>query len=271
LLVALTLAAIVLATATGSLLRQQRTASALSASVAGESQAQAATLALSSGLAGLAPASGDLAQGEARDSSLQLRAVILTGFACADASGQVAVGGASVEDSTSASLSPAHVGDSLWWYAGAPAVWKARLVTHVASSAHCANTGAHSAELLSIGGSDTIPRAAPIRVTRQTRYVVYRGGDGTWQLGVREWSDAAARFASVEPVAGPFLRRTASGSRTGFRYFDAGGLELPPDAGIDVARVARIRVTVLRANFAVAAGRVQSDSVDVAVQGALAP
>jgi hypothetical protein len=146
----------------------------------------------------------------------------------------------------------------------------ARRVTNVGTSAHCANSGAQRAGLLSVAGNDTVPRAAPVRVTRQTRYLVYRAGDGTWQIGMREWSDVLGRFGSSEPVAGPFLR-LAAGARTGFRYFDSDGAALTPDAGIDVARVARIRVTVLRSHGFPGASRVEQDSVDIAVQGAHAP
>jgi hypothetical protein len=276
LLVALALTAIVLGAASASVLRQQRTSAAVTGAVASESQAQAATMILSSGLTGLAPSAGDLSAGGARDSSLQLRAAILTGFACGDAVGQATVGGAGQGDPLgSAALSSSRIGDSIWWYPGKGAGWIGRSVAQVAGGAYCASTGTGGAARVGFVGADTVPRGAPVRITRQTRYVVYRAGDGSWQVGLREWNEGAQQFSAPEPLAGPFQRRLPSGERTGFRYFDAGGQELTAGAELDVGRIARLRITVLGAARNGASGAsgdgIRRDSLDVAVQGAPAP
>jgi hypothetical protein len=276
LLVALALTAIVLGAASASVLRQQRISSTLTGTVASESQAQAAAMILSSGLAGLAPSAGDLSPGGARDSSLQLRAAILTGFACDDAAGRAIIGAAGRGDTAgAAALSLPRTGDSIWWYLGKGAAWIGRSVAQVASGAYCASTATGGAARVAFVGADTVPRGAPVRITRQTRYVVYRAGDGSWQVGLREWNEGAQQFSAPEPLAGPFQRRLPSGERTGFRYFDAGGQELTAGAELDVGRIARLRITVLGAARNGASGAsgdgIRRDSLDVAVQGAPAP
>jgi hypothetical protein len=97
-----------------------------------------------------------------------------------------------------------------------------------------------------LSGSEVVPALAPLRITRQTRVALYRASDGTWQLGYREWNDAAASFAAPQPVAGPFARSAADGAFTGFRYFDATDIELHPDIDTSArSRIARIRFTAL--------------------------
>jgi hypothetical protein len=118
---------------------------------------------------------------------------------------------------------------------------------------------------------DTLPRGAPLRATRIARYSFYRAGDGTWQLGISEWSDVLHAFAPPQPIAGPFARATSDGVRTGFRYYDAAGAELhDAGQGIDVGRVARIRVTLVAPERAGAAPArtFRRDSVDVALERA---
>jgi hypothetical protein len=126
---------------------------------------------------------------------------------------------------------------------------------------------------LVIAQADTIVAGAPLRVTRETRYAVYRAGDGTWQLGFREWGGAPPGFAAPQPVAGPLVFRSAS-RRSGFRYFDSAGVELVPSATpMDVSRLARIRLTMQT----IAADRdrmrdsIRADSIDVAVRRATSP
>ena len=53
----------------------------------------------------------------------------------------------------------------------------------------------------------TLGAGAPVRVTRRRRYVLYRAGDGSWQLGQRTW---AAGVGSLQPVAGPLNSATAT-------------------------------------------------------------
>ena len=274
LLVALVLAAIVLGSATTSVLRQQLAHARIIAVSASDAQLRAFTLVSSGQLAHLDAAAGDLVAGEAADTALQFRAAVAIALSCAadigaatfvpDVEGAVALGG-------SASLPRA--GDSLWWLGDSS--WKSGKIADVAAvTATCTDPVAATGASLRVVlvSADTIPSGAPLRVTRQTRFGVYRAGDGTWQLGFREWSETTQRFAAPQPIAGPLL--PASGARrSGFRYFDDGGAELSPAYVLDVTRVARIRIT---AHSLVAVRErnqdsVRTDSIDVALRHAQGP
>ena len=136
-------------------------------------------------------------------------------------------------------------------------------------TATCATDGggAQSVLRLAFATPDTVPRAAPVRITRQARYSFYHAGDGTWQLGLAEWSEVLHAFAPPQPVAGPFVVGASGGVRSGFRYFDAAGAELATTGqGALVGLVARVRVTVVTAGTA-SGGSASAirDSVDVAL------
>ena len=276
LLVAFTLASIVLGSAATSVLRQQR-AHARIASVSGsDAQLRAATSVLAGQLALLDPVAGDLASGEAADSVLQFRAPIASSLACdrsigsatflPDSAGAVTFGGVS---------SLPRPGDSLWWLGDS--AWTGARIDGVATIvAACAvpiaSVGAALRLTLS-GSGDTVPAGAALRITRQTRYGLYRAGDGSWQLGFREWNESAGAFSAPQPIAGPLLLRSRD-RRSGYRYFNTFGQELAPANGaMDATQVARIRITTLSLVAGRAPGQdsVRSDSVDVALRRARAP
>lgn len=263
LVVALALAGLVLGTATTSVLRQQRIAERVGVLAATESQSRAAITVLRGELAGLSPAVGDLVAGEATDTSLQLRVVVVAGSTCASEAGQVTLAADDAGDGIGALP---RTGDSLWTLT-ARGDWTARRITDVRAGVVSCSVGGSSpspALHLVTSLSDTTAQGTPVRVARQLRYVFYRSGDGTWQLGLREWSEATNRLSAPQPVAGPFVRRALTGERTGFRYFDSTGAEVVTSGpGADVARVARVRVGTLVADRA----GIRRDSVDVALYG----
>ena len=270
-LVALTLASIVLGSATSVLLRQHRTAAALGSAVATDAQLRGALGALAAELAVLSAMAGDLEAGEARDTALQLRSLVTRGLACNDGAGVTIVAADVDEPPGARDVAIPRVGDTLWWYGGdSTGRWRSsRIASSDSVTAPCPLTSAPSqpARRLGIGGVDTVPSGAPLRITRPARYAFYRSGDGSWQLGMREWIDATARFAAPQPVAGPFIMR-AGASRTGFRYFDDAGDELPiGPAGVDVTRIARVRLTVLVLSGvrALVSDTIARDSVDIAL------
>jgi type II secretory pathway pseudopilin PulG len=281
LLAALTLAALLFATATNSLLRQQRTAARIASHVIAEQQFRGLTDLAAADLASLTPAAEDLVPGEARDTAIQFRAPVATGFACRGSTGNTMLFASAGDGGVEAGIaSPPGAGDSLWWYPGRGAPWTARrIIDAQIVAASCPELGSGVAPALRVrfGGTDTLAHGTPLRVTRQLRYVLYHAAGGSLQLGLREWSERARRFAPPQPVAGPFLPRLATGQRTGFRYFDAEDRELLPassGAGVDVRRVARVRLTALRSGQppAPAADPGRGDSVDVALQrGASGP
>lgn len=273
LLVALTLAGVVLGTATSSVLRQQRTAMRLGAgSTVAEQLHAGSTLAIAQ-VALASARAGDLVAGQASDTALQLRATIASGIACGPATTAVNLpADAQAVLPTVGWAGPAHRGDTLWWFGEADTLWHAREVQGVSTSA--AGCAGARAIVLSLGGSDSIPANAPARVTRPVRLTIYRAGDGSWQLGERELSEATGQLAGVQPVAGPFVRSLPSGERTGFRYFSAADAELqPPLDSQTIRNVARIRLTVIAARRDTTSGlplsraTVRMDSADVSVRG----
>ncbi len=274
-LVATALAAVVFGAATTSLLRQQRSHARILAVTDGDAQSRAALLVAGSQLALLDPLAGDLTAGEAEDSAIQFRALVASSFACAtevgatsllpDQADSVPLGGSAADP---------KVGDTLWWLPDS--AWRAATVSAAGTAnAACLTPVAIGgrAHRITIASADTIPAGAPLRVTRPARFGVYRASDGTWQLGYREWNDATHRFAAPQPVVGPLVPRT--GRRpSGFRYFDATGVELMASGSpIDVRLVARIRLTAstLVHTPDPAQDSVRSDSVDVTLRRSAPP
>lgn len=271
LLLSLALASVVLSIATTSLLRQQRVHARIRGASGSDAQLRAATTVLAGQLAELNAAAGDIASGSASDTALQFRATVGTSFACEKSAGSVDMlperGAGGVYAGT---VSVPRSGDTLWWLGDS--TWTAAKVRSVdAVSVTCTAPLAFAGTTVRLalaGSADTIPAGAPLRITRQTRYSVYRSSDGSWQLGFREWSEGAGAFPSPQPVAGPLLL-AAGARRSGYRYFDAMGQEIALSAGVaDVTRIARIRITMR----SVVSGRdrgadsVRTDSVDVGLR-----
>jgi len=272
LLVAMTLTTVVLGAATASFLRQRRSADDHASRARAESQLRVALAELQVALDGLSASAGDLVPGEARDTAFQLRTVVASAIACDDGAGEVLFAADDPSSSRASGFAAApRLGDTVWWRASS-AAWIARRVADVSSGTGvCAIAGANARPLLRLAFAlpDTVPRGAPIRVTRQARFSFYRAGDGTWQLGISEWSEVLHAFAPPQPIAGPFALTALGGARTGFHYFDAGGSELPIGvSGASVANVARARIVVIapvrRLGGAAVAHRV--DSLDVALR-----
>ncbi len=270
LLVALALSAIVLGAATSTLLRQHRTAATLDGRARSGAQLRAATGAIGAELALLSVAAGDLVPGELGDTALELRAFVGSGVACDDGVGVVLLAPEPASPASPTPLVSAKAGDSLWWYVGAKeGGWRGTSIAAADSVfLACLAVGGAMAPVarLAIGGTDSLRRGTPLRVTRKARYAFYRSGDGSWQLGFREWNEGTRRLAAPQPIAGPFLMRVGS-ERTGFRYFDREGAELSSaGGGIDADRVARVRMTVMTLDRAVPGlDSLRRDSVDVAL------
>ena len=265
LLVALGLAAVVLAAATRSMLRQQRAARSVALSGAAESQAAHAVRLLPEDLALLDAASGDVVPGQASDSTIELRAVVASAVACDSATTTVTF---APDVATAPPLSGVArviaAGDSLWFLDSAG--WRARSVVATARApSGCQRPPAPSAVTtrLTVDAPMDVGGGTPLRVTRHERWVFYRASDGRWYLGLRDWNVAGARFNTTQPVAGPFVRALRGGARTGFRYFDSLGSALVPD-GTNESAIARVRVTALSAVAAYGvADTVRRDSADV--------
>jgi type II secretory pathway pseudopilin PulG len=281
-LVSLTLAAVVLAVATGSLLRQQRTTTSMTASVESAAQLRLA-LALLPAQVGHGPASSaDLVTGELRDTALQLRTAVATAVSCDSARDPWFALDEDEPASTGLASLPRD-GDTLWWYLPDSARWNGRPIVDVrADSADCPAAASpapgaprRAVMRLQIEGDETIPRLAPLRVTRQVRLVIYRSGDGSWQLGLREWSPGAMALAAPQPVAGPLQRIAPDGVRSGFRYYDASEVELHPASDrATIDRIARIQFTAVAPPSTTPGSATPPgvrDSVDVVLRPVAAP
>jgi type II secretory pathway pseudopilin PulG len=247
LLVALGLAGVVLAAATGSMLRQQRAARWVGVLGATESQAAHAVRVLSEELALLDAAAGDVVPAQASDSMLELRAVVASAIACDTATTVVTlapdVGTAPPLGGTGRVIA---VGDSIWYHTDALG-WQVRTVvtaSRVTSACLRPFAPSGSTERLTLDGPMNAGGGTPLRVTRHERWVFYRASDGRWYLGLRDWNAAAARFNTSQPVAGPFIRALRSGERTGLRFYDSLGNALAPD-GTNEGSIARVRVAAL--------------------------
>ncbi len=270
-LLALALAGTVLSIATSSVLRQQRVHAHIRGLAGSDRQLHAATMVLAGQLAELDAAAGDIATGSASDTALQFRATVGISFACETSAGSVALLPERGEGGSYAgTLSMTRPGDTLWWLGDS--TWTAARVRSVdAVSVTCTKPLAFagpSVRLALDGSADSIPAGAPLRLTRQTRYSLYRSADGSWQLGFREWSESAGAFASPQPIAGPLLL-AAGARRSGFRYFDATGQEITLTAGAaDDTRIARIRITMRSVDLAHERGSdsVRTDSIDVGLR-----
>ena len=250
LLVALLLGGIVLAAAGGSMLRQQRGAAWVEGLTGAELQLRPVLRALTDELTQLDASAGDVEAGQASDSAVQIRAVVASTLTCDTATATVTL----VPTSSSApalggeARMPA-AGDSLWIYAGDSLGWRGVGVagaTRVTAGCASPSLAPGQAVRLTLDAPAAVGGAAPVRITRWERWVVYRASDGRWYVGIRDWSWATARFLAPQPVAGPFVRSLPTGERTGFRYFDAAGAALVPD-GTNERAIARMRVTTLSA------------------------
>ena len=273
LLVALSLRGIVLGVAAGSMLRQQRGVRWVEGLSGAELQVRPAMRLLADELSPLDASAGDVAPGQASDSSLQLRSVVTASLSCDSAATLTLIPDTPTVPALGGSVSPPAAGDSVWLYLGAPFGWRARTVVGVSrTTSACAvpTSAAGPTYRLVLDAPPDVAAGTPVRVTRWERWVVYRGGDGRWYVGVRDFSPSTARFLAAQPVAGPFLRALRNGTRTGFRYFDASGMPLDPD-GMNDALIARVRITVMSVEPTAGADSVRQDSADAVLSRAGAP
>jgi type II secretory pathway pseudopilin PulG len=265
LLVALGLAAVLMAAAAGSMLRQQRAARWVGVLGAVESQASAVVRLLPDELTLLDAGAGDVVPGQASDSAIELRGVVASTISCDTATATVTFTPdvRSAPPLSGVARAPA-VGDSLWYYSDSLG-WRGRTVLATARvTASCRRPPAPGASTtrLALDAPLDVGGGTPLRVTRHERWVVYRATDGRWYLGVRDWNAVSARFNAAQPVAGPFVHALRSGERTGFRFFDSLGAALVPD-GTNESAIARMRITALSAITASGAvDTVRRDSAD---------
>ena len=252
--IALTLGSIALCTITVIGARQQRLHFALAQRLAGARQLRHAAEILPIDLRALDANEGDIVAGEARDSSIQIRATVAGGVICAVTGAEVALVPADArKGELYTALSSPRVGDTLWALADADSSQRwiaAGIVSSRTAAGRCAATGSAfvaPAEALAPSVVLSLSRdvdalgihaGSPVRVTRLARYSIYRASDGGWYLGFRDAAPAGG-FDVIQPVSGPYPSRTS----LRFRYRGDGGtpLTLPID---DTRRVLAVEIAI---------------------------
>jgi hypothetical protein len=253
LVVAMTVGGIVLALVAAISVRQQRLHADLNDRSALAEQLRQASTILPIELRGLAVDAGDL--GEGRDTSIEFRSTIASAVVCDTVAGGVILAPATTGSTPYASfLSPISVGDTAWLLASGDTVdhWAPFAIasTRSVAGAACNAAGPQldaAARLLSRTSLQLGPLppesivGSVLRVTRPTRYSLYRGGDGRWYLGARDWNATTNRFNTIQPVSGPFASPAARGLE--FQYFDSGGTLLARPV-VNPRSVALIRIAI---------------------------
>lgn len=219
-----------------SLGQQTRIRTRVATRLGAEAQLREAAAPLLADIATVSPPSGDIAPGEARDSTFEFSLAVLGGHLCAaDPSDPQVVYFAPVSHQQGRMAQP---GDSLTFHDAGR--WSSAWIDAVslirADAAGCGSLGAEAGEVLRISlTGDVRPSAgAAARVMRRVRYSFYRASDGYTYLGLREWSARLGSFPGLQPVAGPFEPK-----RSRFAFLDSLGRELPSGeaTGEDVAVV----------------------------------
>lgn len=227
----------------------------LQAQLAGTLQRLAAREGLSSArailpldLRSLTPAAGDIRAGEARDSSLELRASVATGAVCGGSSVTLVFAPYLLANARSA-MPSIQAGDTAWVFADSDTgeSWRAVPIraVHAATGACRLATDAAGRSVfdldhqlaIDLRDSIAIGDALAVRITRPTRYAIYRAGDGLWYLGLRTWNAALGQFNGVQPLAGPYASAGPGGTR--IEYFDGAG-NVVPSGALDTRGIARI-------------------------------
>lgn len=251
LLVTTVVGGVVLTIITAICLRQQRVFMDLSDQTASLSQIRDAEAIMPIDLRTASSIAGDVR--EARDTSLELRAIVASAVVCDATSGGVvlapAVPGAQTYGSSASGIA---AGDTAWvlLVSDSNETWRPYRIasTSPLGAGACAARGpkldatARSASRLQLGLDSLSPEVAigaPARVTRPLRYSLYRGTDSSWYLGQRDWNTATLRFNAIQPVSGPFLPPAAGGAV--FHYLDSAGIDLSVPVP-DTRRIAAVRI-----------------------------
>jgi hypothetical protein len=210
------------------------------ARMAGGDQLRHAASMLPLDLRALASAAGDIHAGEARELSLEVDAATASAVVCSAAGDAVVLAPFAAADGEPAGATVGS-GDRLWVLVDSDSgeSWHGMTAGVVASASSCnalAPVNAPMPPLVSnraysvTVGAEHLAHTkvgAPVRITRPLRYEVYRAGDGRWYLGLSTWSAGLSRFATVQPISGPYRSPNDRDVSTHFSYFDSNGTSVP--------------------------------------------
>ncbi len=253
LVVAMTVGGIVLALVAAISARQQRLHADIRERTALLEQLRQASNVLPIELRGIAIDAGDLR--EARDTAVEFRSTIASAVVCDTISGGVALAPAAGGDSTfSGFMSSIGAGDTAWALTPNDSADSWSPITVVGTASAPAGACGGGGPVLSpaartrtrttlrfAASSLSVGVGSVVRVTRLTRYSLYRGGDGLWYLGAKDWNASANRFNTIQPVSGPYASPSLRGLE--FQYFDSAGVALTRPV-VRPSDVALIRVAV---------------------------
>jgi hypothetical protein len=216
-------------------LREQRVFGDMREQAASSAQLRDAEAILPIDLRAASSVGGDIR--EARDTSIEMRGIVASAVVCDTTSGGVVLAPATTASDAFASTTSAIAsGDTAWVLSTTDSTedWRPFRVSSASAYAagQCGVLGPQlsvlargaTRSLVFLDSLKSSALGAPVRVTRPFRYSLYRGTDGSWYLGQRDWNTATARFNSIQPVSGPFLPPVAGG--LSFRYFDSVGAAL---------------------------------------------
>lgn len=209
------------------------------------------------------------------DTSIEFDATIATGVACATRYTRTAVHLVAHDApslAAAATTAPPQAGDaltvSLTGPAGRSGPPATTTITDVGGSAACATSPtAHGGPALRLDVAPlptTVAEGTPARVTRRTRYSLYRASDGAWFLGRR--SRFGMTWETVQPVAGPLHAPGARGLRVAVR--DSAGVTV---ASPGTAALLTIAMRAPRPDRRRGAGGDDSTSVTVALRSVAPP
>jgi prepilin-type N-terminal cleavage/methylation domain-containing protein len=245
--VTLSLAAIVLGLVSSIGIRLQRRLLAESDRVVAQDQLASAAEVLPIDLRALSPAGGDIAPGEARDSSIQIRGIITNAIVCGGSlstltlATYLAAGGRS-------SVPTVQDGDTAWVLSTTDTsdVWlPVRLRGVRRATTGCSLADANASKVFDVAhlwaadlrDSIRVVSRTVVRITRPLRFSFYRAGDSRWYLGLRSWNTASRQFNTIQPISGPFA--PAGDRGTGLQYFDDLGNRVS-SGSIDTHAIARV-------------------------------
>lgn len=248
--VALTVGAIVIAAVGATSARQQRFHRDVVAATERMERLNQATALMPIALRSIAPGEGDIPPGGARDTSLEFRATIATAVVCDSGHGSLVLAPVRAEPPHLASiLERPDAGDTSWSLVMTDAGenWTPRPITAVIDSTTVCllggvspwTGGARTSLVLRLASPLPAGPGTPVRITRLWKYSLYRGSDGDWYLGAREWNAGSLRFNTIQPVSGPFLSPSLHGMS--LLYYDSSGVAVPSGSP-DTRRIAFIRV-----------------------------
>ena len=205
-------------------------------------------------LRGLNPGSGDITPGEARDTSIELRATIGSAVVCDTAASALVLAPSGLGSGTFGSFrTSVDVGDTAWLYSPTDTsdTWLPFSIADVygAAPGACVGAAPHLTDsdlslirvviALDVPPPLTGALGFPVRLTRPMRYSLYRASDRLWYLGERDWNDLNFQFNIVQPVSGPFL--SADATSPVFQYLDSAGTALGTPV-VDPRSIALIQV-----------------------------